>query len=111
MGMDGGVNISKIKDIKEGWVEIKNDLVKYLDKDKSQYGINEQQVQQARDLPDNIDDYSGKQIVEMFQFLGSCDCPYNLDDIYIVTGDGDNVPDWMNCLSMCLPGVNIETWT
>lgn len=113
MGMDGGVNISKIKDIKEGWVKIKSDLIRNLEQyeKSSKWSVNMQEVQQAKDLPDNIDDYSGQQIVEMFQFLASCDCPYCLDDTYILTGDGDNVPDCMNSLSMALPGISIETWT
>lgn len=113
MGVDGGVKITKISDIKKNWINIKNSFIKWLgSENKTDWSdISNKDVQEAMKLPDNIDKYSGDEICKMLEYFKSCDCPYNLDDIYIITGDGDYVSSTMRILSDCLNGEYVETWT
>lgn len=116
MGADGGIKITKVSDIKKDWLEIRINLLTSLEYDlKKSIGLWETNyIQNSIDgcnkLPDDISGYSGEDIVKMFSFMSSCDCPYLYEDS-IITAVGDNVSDDMNTLSFALNGISIETWT
>lgn len=115
MGADGGVKITKVSDIKKDWKAIKENLISALERDVQDaetwaLKYAQEALDESRKLPDNIDNHSGEDIVKMFSFMASCDCPYLYEDV-ILTGVGDNVGDNMRTLSMVLRGVYVETWT
>lgn len=119
MGADGGIIISKVDDIKKDWSKIKQDLItsfEYRIKRAESWEIKyaEENLAKSKELPDDISSYTGEDIIKMFDYLKSCDCPY-LFEGFIITGNGDYVTDSMNILSSCLrsldSSVDIETWT
>lgn len=113
MGADGGFRITKIDDIKKDWTSIRKsfiDSLKYKIKNDSIW-ITTEDLNEANELPDDISELTNQQIIDLFQFVKSCDCPKLLFNEYMVTGEGDYVADQMNSLSYSLPGEYIETWT
>ena len=114
MGMYGGVKLTKVSDIRKGWIGIK---LKLMDKFTPSKYIRghfkyeyEEALRQAESLPDNVDDLSDLDIFGILQRFEYCDCPYLYGDT-LITVEGDNVSMEMNALSECLPGISIETWT
>ena len=124
MGADGGCKISRLIDIKKDWREIKNGLIDRAKKAVNRigqssnpdwndsYNLNtyKEMAQIVGRYPDSIDDLSVQEVVDLFKFFESCDCPCAFDD-YIITGSGDNVAEFMEILSCHLPGMYVETWT
>jgi hypothetical protein len=115
MGADGGIKISKVSEIKQNWKSIRENLINALERDleyadKWELKYSEEAWEKSGNLPKNIDNFTGDDIVKMFHFLANCDCPYHYEGL-IITGNGDNIGSNMNTLSNVLQGVNIETWT
>jgi hypothetical protein len=115
MGADGGIKITKIQEIKEKWETIRETLIIYLENDLKyaqswEIKYAQSNLEESKNLPITINHYTGHDIVKMFGFISSCDCPYWYED-NIITAEGDNVPFSMNTLSNVLPGISIETWT
>lgn len=115
MGADGGIRITSVDEIKNDWLNIKSQLItsfeinlEYCDSWDLKYI--EKYIEVTKKLPDEINSLTGDDIVNIFNYLSSCDCPYHFNG-YIITGNGNNVPDYMNILSNCLNGKYIETWT
>lgn len=115
MGADGGINISRVSEIKQNWQSIREKLISSLEhnvKNAQTWELKyaEETFEQSKTLPNDIATYEGEDIVKMLNFLKYCDCPYYYDGL-IITGSGCNVDDNMNILSNALPGFYIETWT
>jgi hypothetical protein len=123
MGADGGIVITKLKDIRNNWPKIKEGLIKSFEYDKNRaisrnesWNVNSYSValQKSKELPDSLGELSDVELVNLFDFTASCDCPCLLEG-NIITASGDYVWDFMNTLSFCLrsnaDGIYIETWT
>lgn len=115
MGADGGIKISSVDDIKKDWTNIKTQLISRFEGSLNYCGswelkYIEKYINKSKELPDDINNFTGDDIVNLFGYLRSCDCPYHFNGC-IITGEGDNVADQMNTLSDCLKGTSIETWT
>lgn len=115
MGADGGIKITSVDDIKKDWINIKTQLISRFEGNLKHCGsweikYIEEYIEKSKNLPDDINNLTGDDIVIMFGYLRSCNCPYHFNG-YIITGEGDNVADQMNTLSSCLDGEYIETWT
>lgn len=102
MGADGGVKICTVEEVKQKWKEIKSELLINLRGDPL--------LKEAKFLPSNVDKLSGDEIVKLFSFMRSCDCPFHYHGV-IILGNGDYVSSDMNLLSSIFPGVYVETWT
>jgi hypothetical protein len=117
MGMDGGIFITEIKDIREKWLDIKIDLIDSFEKglrtaEKHEKSTYESGLEKSNNLPDSVDELSANEIVNLFSYMKYCDCPYLLKDEYVITGRGDNIWISMEILSRALPSIeSIETWT
>lgn len=117
MGMDGGIFITEIKDIREKWLDIKINLIDSFEKglqraESYEVSTYKSALEQSNSLPDSVDELSASEIVKLFSYMKSCDCPYLFKDEYIITGKGDYVFFTMSILSRALPSTeSIETWT
>jgi hypothetical protein len=122
MGADGGIVITKVQSIKDNWPKVKDELIKWFEgglagvvrRDESwNVKTYTEAVEACKNLPDDVKDCSGEDIVKLLGFAASCECPYLFED-NIITGQGDYVWDLMDTLSHCLcsiGGTRIETWT
>jgi hypothetical protein len=115
MGADGGIVITKLSSIKENWSKVKSDLIKSFeyaikraDEWEKKYTL--EAFEKSKLLPDDVSQLSGEEIIKLFSYLASCDCPYLFED-NVITGRGDYVSNNMGILSMVLDGTYIETWT
>lgn len=102
MGADGGVKVCTVEEVKEKWKEIRSELLFHL--------LGNPLLRQARSLPTSISQLSGDEIVKLFSFMRSCDCPFHYHGV-IILGNGNYVSRDMNLLSSIFPGVYVETWT
>jgi hypothetical protein len=117
MGADGGVRLTPISELRENWTKIREDVirafetqVKYSDEWARKWAVLSLE-KGARELPEKIDRLPAYEIVELFGFARSCDCPYLIGETIMITAQGDYVAGDMNTLSMALPGDYVETWT
>lgn len=123
MGADGGIRITKISEIKQYWKEIKTRLTNNFTSDLKGCADYERvwienYLTCSKALPDNVDKLSSDDIVRLFGYLSSCDCPYLYeipDNDLLITGEGDYVADQMNTLSHALRSLDdstyVESWT
>lgn len=116
MGADGGIQITKISNIRKNWSKIKTTLTRSFENDLSrcsdyEFNFYTKLVEKSKELPDSIEGLTADEIKELLMRYESCDCPYLLGNTYLITAIGDYVEDQMNTLSYCLDGIRIETWT
>ena len=114
MGADGGIKITKISEIRENWNEIREKIIKnaewyYNDTDYAKSYLEKVWIQ-AQELPDDIKHLDNVGIIKVLSPFVSCDVPYLFEN-YIITAEGDNIPDHHLILSDSLNGLSIETWT
>lgn len=118
MGADGGIRITKMKNLKHGWPAFRSRLIVecndfLFDSDEFDEKIAQECFDCVADLPLSVEHLSYVDIVSLLQFAKNCDCPKMVDG-YLITGEGDAIPRSMNILSTSLAAVNgiyIETWT
>jgi len=117
MGMDGGIFITEIKDIREKWLDIKVYLIDSFEKgleraETYEVSTYKDGLEKSNNLPDSVEGLSAKEIVNLFSYMEYCDCPYLFKDEYVITGRGDYIAFSMGILSRALPSIeSIETWT
>jgi len=114
MGADGGIKITKISDIRDNWTDIREKIIKNAEwyYNHTEYGKTylEKIWVKCQELPDKINDVPNEHLVELFKSMKSCDVPYLFEN-YIITSEGDNIPDYHLILADSLKGIYIETWT
>lgn len=120
MGADGGFRATSITDIKENWEDLRERLIesfenRYLNSESYMEKYALEEAKKCRELPKNIESLSNYEVVRLFDFLKSCDCPTLLGE-YMITAEGDNVAGHMEELSWTinrtiLESQYIETWT
>lgn len=117
MGMDGGIFITEIKDIREKWLDIKIDLIDSFEKglkkaETYEVSTYKDGLEKSNNLPDSVDELSAIEIINLFSYMKYCDCPYLFKEEYVITGRGDYIAFSMGILSRALPSKeSIETWT
>ncbi len=125
MGCEGGVYIFKIKDIEKNWKQVKKEILlglaqiyqyknedyDYPDKDTIQKYYSEIEA-----LPDKIESFIDEVFNLYYKISEGRDTPYILDNTYLITSTGDNVP-WIHdsighCVLVVLrDSIYLETWT
>ena len=117
MGADGGFSYTKIQDFRDNWKEIKASLLEgCLPKSWNyDYQINEMcEIKiSVEKMPDNLENMSNSDIIEMLKPFESCDCPGIIEDYLLITWNGDDVANNMIILDDALwrYSTSIETWT
>ena len=115
MGADGGIRISKVSEITEEWVDIRENLVGYFSRklekcDDWEKKFIQDDYNNSVNLPMSIEGMTGEEICKVLSVYKSCDCPHLLEG-NIITGYGDYVSNRMDVMSRTLPGYYVETWT
>lgn len=122
MGMDGGIFIIKVEDLKANWEEVITSITKSLDyelKDRSKLNAREiselcAEMDDVFFLPRDIHNLTNDEILGLLKPWKNCDTPTFFNDCLIV-GNGDNIPDKPNRLAYAIRGIEececIETWT
>jgi hypothetical protein len=117
MGADGGFSYTRIKDFRDNWKEIKENLKEGCETNEYTYSWDREDMEElgklVPNMPDTLENMSDKDIIKMLEPFKSCDCPCIIEGYLLITGNGDNVPVNMNILDSALYKFSgsVETWT
>ncbi len=120
MGMDGGIRIVKIKEVRDNWTSLKQSLIGYsevTDNTRKWHPYDVSKFNSINDfcnrLPDTIENLSDKELMDVLKIFRNCDSPYLYED-NIIIASGDNLyveGQVLDDAVSCLTNVFIETWT
>ena len=120
MGADGGITIHKIKDIKNGWPEIRIEIINFYEKikekecNRSEWHCknHKKRLNAILNSPSNIDDLDNEELGKLlYSIIPYYDTPYVIDFI-VITAYGTNIDEDAEALFDMLPSCEqIETWS
>lgn len=117
MGADGGFYAVKAKDVREKWPEIREAMLREVDRQRGHnhmYTFEAQAWVDVPEIPESCGDTDAEVLLTLRSIFLNCDTPYLLGD-WIILASGTNVEAVADCLgeavAHCVPRQYVETWT